>query len=107
MGDPVGIGPEIIAKAFAAGALTMPWWWAMWGRCAAGRGPPACPCRWPGWMPRDWARCPPACCRSGSRRVAAGAGSTALGAVDARAGAAAAACITGAVWLLAGRRLRW
>jgi putative NIF3 family GTP cyclohydrolase 1 type 2 len=52
MGDPVGIGPEIIAKAFAAGALDDALVVGDVGALRAGRGPPACPCRWPGWMPR-------------------------------------------------------
>ena len=102
MGDPVGIGPEIIAKAFAAGELADALVVGDVG--ALRRGARAAGLTLPvAWLDLadDWHRCPP-----GSLPVwqppglPAGLDQLPWGRVDARAGAAAAACITGAVGLL-------
>jgi 4-hydroxythreonine-4-phosphate dehydrogenase len=99
MGDPVGIGPEIVARAFQRGAapgcvvvgdgaalrramalLPEPWPVALLESVAeAAACPPRCLPVWqPGGLPQDLAALP-------------------WGRVDARAGAAAAACIDAAV----------
>ena len=102
MGDPVGIGPEIIAKAFAAGELAD----ALVvgdvgvlrrGAHAAGLSLPVARLGAVG----DWGRCPPGCLPVWQPPgLAAGLDQLPWGQVDARAGAAAAACIIGAVGLL-------
>ncbi|MCA6216903.1 4-hydroxythreonine-4-phosphate dehydrogenase PdxA [Ideonella sp. B7] len=101
MGDPVGIGPEIIAKAFAAGALD--------DALVVGdvqvlrRGARAAGLRLPvAWLerPEDVLRCPPGALPVWQPPgLPAGLAQLPWGQIDARAGAAAAACITAAAGL--------
>jgi hypothetical protein len=85
------------------------WWWATSGCCGARRGcfgPQACRwrccTRWP-----TWPTCHPTVCRCFSPPgLPAGLDSVPWGGIDARCGAAAAACITAAVALGAGRAPR-
>ncbi len=101
MGDPVGIGPEIIAKAFAAGELD--------DALVVGdvqvlrRGAQAAGLRLPvAWLerPEDIERCPPGALPVWQPPgLSAGLAQLPWGQIDARAGAAAAACITAAVGL--------
>jgi 4-hydroxythreonine-4-phosphate dehydrogenase len=102
MGDPGGIGPEIVAKAAAAGALgdaVVVGDVGVLRRAAAACGltlPVAALAH-----PRDFAACPPGvlavCEPAGLGPDLAG---LAFGAIDARAGAAAARCIEQAVaWM--------
>ncbi|KAB0585158.1 4-hydroxythreonine-4-phosphate dehydrogenase PdxA [Ideonella dechloratans] len=102
MGDPVGIGPEIIAKAFAAGALDDALVVGDVG--ALRRGVRAAGLSLPvAWLDTvaDWVRCPPACLPVWQPPgLPPALDQLPWGQVDARAGAAAAACIVGAVSLL-------
>lgn len=101
MGDPVGIGPEIIAKAFAAGELD--------DALVVGdvqvlrRGARAAGLRLPvAWLdrPEDAVGCPPGALPVWQPPdLPAGLAALPWGRIDARAGAAAAACITAAAGL--------
>lgn len=101
MGDPVGIGPEIIAKAFAAGELD--------DALVVGdvqvlrRGARAAGLRLPvAWLerPEDIGRCPPGALPVWQPTgLPPGLAQLPWGQIDARAGAAAAACIRAAVGL--------
>ncbi|HET9644665.1 MAG TPA: 4-hydroxythreonine-4-phosphate dehydrogenase PdxA [Burkholderiaceae bacterium] len=106
MGDPCGIGPEIVSLAFVNG---------MAGNCvvvgdvhvmrralaALGRTMPVAAIE----EPEDFAECPPGCLPVWSPvRMPTGTHELAQGQVDARAGAAAAACIeAGACAAMEGR----
>jgi 4-hydroxythreonine-4-phosphate dehydrogenase len=99
MGDPVGIGPEIVVRAFEQGEATgvvVVGDVAVMRRAAALRSDP-----WPVATldaPRDVSDCPPRCLPVWSPDgLPEGLASLPWGRVDARAGAAAATCVKGAV----------
>ena len=102
MGDACGIGPEIIAKAFASGAAQGAFVLgdvAVMRRAVtqAGQGNAVATIERPG----DAAACPPRCVPvMQARGLPVDLLSAGLGRVDARAGAAAAACIEQAVSLV-------
>ncbi|MET0333391.1 MAG: 4-hydroxythreonine-4-phosphate dehydrogenase PdxA [Rhizobacter sp.] len=106
MGDACGIGPEIIAKAFAsgdaAGAFVLGDVAVMRRAVAlAGQGAALAVIE----TPADLAACPPNCVPLlEARSLPADLAQAVLGKVDARAGAAAAACIEQAVaWVRSGQ----
>jgi 4-hydroxythreonine-4-phosphate dehydrogenase len=99
MGDAVGIGPEIVARAFRDGAA--PGCVVVGDAGVMRRALAITGASWPVARldsPADWAVCPPDCLPLiEPSALPAGLGELPWGVVDARAGAAAAACVEFAV----------
>jgi hypothetical protein len=99
MGDAAASAPRSSLRAFRAGPGRAAWWWATRRCCARGARPQPASCPWPCSSGRRRAgqRAAGLPAGAGSRPACRRAGRAALGRIDARCGAAAAACIEQAV----------